>query len=204
MTMDMTLTTDDWLTLHAQYCNRYRARMTPEGCEENRQKADNFRCAGCDGLKDAQRELEYRPPIVIQCEPEANDPMTQALAGALQDILNGKEDEGALEDPEAEELDDESEEELNSFHYKLLALMECDVEKPETEHRPRPEKTRNRRFAVYIGRCRRCSGYMVNTPERQFTEHDDETYRCFSCGWWTSPAYEWNRQQYFLYKGEYQ
>lgn len=200
--MTTVLTANEWLTLNTKYCNRYHARMTQEGCEENRQKTDNCRCVGCAGLEDIERELEYRQPVVIQCEPEADDLMTRAFAGALQDILNGKEDEETLEDPEAEDLDDESEK-VKDFHHKLLALMDYEPEEPEQERRPRPKKMSIRRVAVYMGRCPRCSGYMTNVSEKQFNERDDETYRCFSCGWRTSPAYEWNRHQYFLNKGEY-
>jgi ribosomal protein L44E len=58
------------------------------------------------------------------------------------------------------------------------------------------------RIAVYIGRCKRCGGYMVNALEgRQFGRRIDDVYRCFSCGWRTSPQYAWNRQE--LVRGKY-
>ncbi|MBK5274598.1 MAG: hypothetical protein JJE30_06060 [Desulfuromonadales bacterium] len=194
--MHMAISSDDWLALNTQHCNRYHARMTPAVCTENQLKTDNYLCSGCSGLEDVQWELERREPVVIPCAPEADDPMTQALAGALQDILDGKEDEELPEDPEGDELDDELvEEELNGFHYKLLALMDCEPEEPEPERRPNLEHKRPRRVAVYMGRCPRCSGYVINDPEMQFADRDNEAYRCFSCGWRTSPAYEWNRQQ---------
>lgn len=198
MTLPMTPTADEWLTLNTRHCNRYQARLTPGECEINRQKASDLRCSGCNGLEDVQRKLEYREPVVIQCEPEADDPMTQALVGVLQEILNGEEGEEALEDLEDEEdekQDDEPEEELSGFHHKLLALMDCTSEELEPECRPKPEKTRNRLFAVYMGRCQRCSGYVEYYPEILFGDRDDETHRCLSCGWRTSPAYEWNRQK---------
>jgi len=191
--MHMALTSDEWLILNARYCNRYHARMTSEGCSENRQKADDLRCAGCNGLEDMQRELEYREPAVIQCEPGADDPMTQALAGALQEILDGEYDEESLEDLEAGGLDDEPEEELTSFHHKLLALLDCDLEEPE-ERKATPEKTRNRRVAVFMGRCPHCKGYMLNTIELHGGIKDNDVYRCYNCGWRTSPEYEQNRK----------
>ncbi len=62
------------------------------------------------------------------------------------------------------------------------------------------KKTSNRAriiklFAVYQGRCIRCGGYMDNTREEGTDEKwDDDVYRCLACGWRTSPAYAWNRE----------
>lgn len=54
---------------------------------------------------------------------------------------------------------------------------------------------KSKRYAVYQGRCTRCGGYMDNTRENQFMEKwDDDVHRCLACGWRTSPAYAWNRE----------
>jgi len=193
--MHLAYSSDDWLNLNAQHCNRYHARLTQVGCEENRQKLDASRCTGCDGLEDVQRELERREPVVIHCEPESDDPMTQALAGALQDILNGEDDEELLEDPEAEEFDDETpEDELSGVSHRLLALLEAETEESLSERRPVPEQNSKRRVAVFMGRCPHCKGYMANIIEWYDGIKDDAVYRCYNCGWRTSPKYEQNRQ----------
>jgi predicted SprT family Zn-dependent metalloprotease len=46
---------------------------------------------------------------------------------------------------------------------------------------------------VFMGRCPRCRGFMQNDRERQFNERDEHVYRCFTCGWRTSPIYNENR-----------
>ena len=52
-----------------------------------------------------------------------------------------------------------------------------------------------RRFAVYQGRCTRCGGYVENTREQGIDRRwDDDAHRCLACGWRTSPAYAWNRE----------
>lgn len=54
-------------------------------------------------------------------------------------------------------------------------------------------KQHTNKCAVYIGRCKRCNGYMINALERHGGIKDDDVYRCFTCGWRTSPVYQFNR-----------
>jgi len=57
----------------------------------------------------------------------------------------------------------------------------------------KPQKGKYR-VPVFMGRCRRCGGWMQNTIERHGGERDDNVYRCIACGWRTSPEYEANRK----------
>lgn len=183
---------DNWLGENARYCNRYHARFTPATCAKTREKFGKERCAGCNGLEDQQRELERKEPVVIQDEPEPAECMTRALAGALQEILDG-DDEELFTDADPEELDETVEDELNGFHHELLALLDDDLEEPVPERMP--DKKGTRRFAVFMGRCPRCKGYILPAPERYDDIRDNEVMRCFNCGYRTSPGYQWNRHQ---------
>lgn len=193
--MHMALSTDEWLSQKALYCNRYHARLTPVHCEENRQRTADSRCSGCDGLEEQPRELEQHEPVVFYSDPESDEldpsPMIQALAGALQEVLDGYEEELPPDDqgdPEGNPRD-----ELTGFERELLALLGDNLDEPIFERKRAKEGPR--RFAVFIGRCPRCKGFMVNAPERYNDNRDDDVHRCFTCGYRTSPGYQWNRQQ---------
>src|SRR6266702_6560426 len=156
--MHMALPLDHWLDQNAHYCNRFHARITPAGCAFNRAIEADLRCCGCGGLEDQQREPERHEPVIIQGEPEPDECMTRALVGALQEVLDGEEEEFPLDDA-LEELDEAANGELTSFHKELLALLDDDLEEPVPERKP--EKKGPRRFEVFMGRCPRCSGYML-------------------------------------------
>jgi hypothetical protein len=88
-----------------------------------------------------------------------------ALAFELRSLLNG------------EEAPDETQEQLVAAY--------C--------HKKRERLNKPRRVAVFVGRCHKCGGYMMNALERHDGIRDDEVYRCFNCGWRTSPRYQFNR-----------
>jgi len=181
--MHMALPIDNWLEQNALFCNRYHARMAPGVCDCNRGGKEAARCDGCNGLEDQQRESPRREPVVFFSEPDPEEPLT------------AEEEETELDGLELEGLDITLEEDaLNDFHLGLLALLEDDLEEPE-EQISEPEKKGPRRFAVYEGRCPRCTGYMVNDPEHYDGIRDDNLYRCYSCSFRISPAYQWNRLQ---------
>lgn len=188
--MHMALSTEEWLSQQALYCNRYKARLTQVHCDRNQLRTDDCRCDGCGGLEEEQREIEPHEPVVFYSDPEPEEldptPLIQALAGALQEVLDG--DEEVPFDDE-EEPDEESAVELTGFQRQLLALMGDDVDEPIAERKP--TKKGPRRFAVFMGRCPRCKGYMINSPERD----DHDAHRCLTCGYRTSPGYVWNRNQ---------
>lgn len=89
---------------------------------------------------------------------------------------------------------------------ELQLLFMCDDEEVETQaeiaalfKETKDRREKSKRYAVYQGRCHRCGGYMDNTRENQFMEKwDDDVYRCLACGWRTSPAYAWNRNNLHL------
>jgi len=58
--------------------------------------------------------------------------------------------------------------------------------------RDRKERT-GKRYAVYMGRCERCSGYMISCVERYLDTKEDDQYKCVNCGWRVSPTLQWNR-----------
>lgn len=193
--MHMVRTPEEWLSEQALYCNRYNARLTPVHCEKNRQRTDDCRCVGCSGLEEQQRELERQEPVVFYSDPEPEEmdpaPLMQALVGALREVLDGDEEELSFDDQE--EPDVEVATGLTGFQRELLFLLGDDLEEPVTE-RKRVKKG-PRRFAVFMGRCPRCSGLMINAPERYGDIRDDDVHRCFTCGYRTSPGYQWNRQR---------
>lgn len=189
--MHMALSPGDWLDKHGLFCNRYHARFAPETCLKNRMQQDDTLCTGCSGLEETARELPRPKPDIVQSEPEpGQDPMSQALAGALQEILNIDENVCLPED-ESEDFPVSEPEELNDFHLQMLALLDGDDE-PESLRKPR-KNNRPHRYAIPLGRCPRCKGYLVTAPEKWCGEYDYDTYRCFACGHRTSPGYEWNR-----------
>lgn len=176
----MTSAIDTWLEQCAGYCNRYGARITETVCAANRQKSADSRCFGCGGLEPEARVLERHEPVVFFSGEEESE--LQPAAADLDEV------DDLLDLPEMD-LEPEDEE-LSSLQHTLLGLL--GGEEPEIELPPLPRKAAKIRVAVFTGRCLRCGGYMVNDPERQYSEHDDEVYRCFCCGWRTSPGYEWD------------
>ncbi len=186
--MHVAIPLDNWLEKNALYCNRYHARLTPATCAANREKFGEERCAGCGGLEDQVREPERRSPIVIYSEPEPEE-----IPGVDPEV----DDDEFGQDYFPAEIEETTIQEkgLNDFQRELLAQLEDDWEEDEPERRPEPKKKLKRRYAVYLGRCPRCSGYMVNIPEFHDSIRDDDVYRCFTCGHRTSPTYEWNRLQ---------
>lgn len=189
MIMHTTAAIDTWLGQHAGYCNRYGARITEAVCNANREKTSDSRCFGCGGLEPEARELERHEPIVFFSEEEEIEPAPVVDPDEGDDLLD------------LSEIDlDPEEDELSTLQHTLLGLLGND--EPELELPPLPKKPAKRRVAVFTGRCQRCGGYMVNDPERQYSENDDEVYRCFCCGWRTSPGYEWNLQNIAQGKGQ--
>jgi hypothetical protein len=183
---------EEWLQEAARFCNRYHLRMTESACQKNRRNTLDLRCEGCPGLEDQERKLVRAEPVVFFSDPEPDAPITLALAEALQEVLDDKDDE-SLDEVETEEscLDLQDPEGLG---FGLLAFMEEEYEEIEPPRRPKPDKT-PQRYAVFMGRCPRCKGYMVNAPERHGHSWDYGVHRCFNCGERVSPAYAWNRDQ---------
>lgn len=182
---------DAWLAEHSAYCRRLCALITLETCRGQQEKSSSstsgdLRCSGCNGLHDQPSASDLFSPDIARnaCETsedaEGND---IDLSGLVLDISPEITHRIMEQDPE--------------LARELLALMANDDE-PEgatlkaVRHRSRKDQTR--RVAVYNGRCGRCGGYMVNAMERHDGIKDDEVYRCYSCGWRTSPGYEWNRR----------
>ena len=176
--MHMMISPEEWLSENAMYCNRQGLRVTPAHCEEYRKIHAESRCRGCGGLEERRRDLEYKEPVVFFSDPEPEAVMTTALAEALQEILDCDMVAG-----------NQAGSEMSAFQRELLSLLEDDPEELIVERRPKSKVSR--RYARFMGRCPKCRGYMVNSPER----HDDDVYRCFTCGHRTSPEYQWNRQQ---------
>ena len=194
--MHMALPSDNWLEQNALFCNRFHARLAPGACVCNREGKAAQHCAGCNGLEDHQRELPRSEPVIFFSEPDPEelDPLSRAFVAALQGILDCDEWEVLIEEPEYYPDANLAKVELNGFYHNLLSLLEDDQEESE-EPRPVPEKKGPRRFAVFMGRCTRCSGWMVNAPEFYDAIRDEAVYRCYSCGYRSSPSYKWNRSQ---------
>jgi len=188
--MHMALTTDEWLMLNTGYCNRLSASVTVAVCEGNqkigREKFGDLRCAGCGGLDD-QRLISPlkngRSVLELVCAERSDS------HGAITDTHQPA-DAHEVEQP-ATTLDD------NTITDLLADLFPEDDEEAATDQKfvelIDPPETRRRRVAVYTGRCCRCGGYMTNDLERHDGIKDHDVYRCFMCGWRTSPEYANNR-----------
>jgi len=173
-----------WLVENTALCQRMAGRITVATCLDNQRqsKADN-RCTGCRGLFD-QAEPVAASPLPLTCldEPEASQPDHEETDFWV-----------ASDDQDRPDLDDDELEELLAEYFP-----DEEPEQQEQEHRDTvclddPPDTRGRRVQVYLGRCVRCGGYMINALERHDGIKDDDVYRCFTCGWRTSPGYEINR-----------
>lgn len=171
----------------AAWCQRLSATITPVTCEEQQQqsggKYGDFRCQGCKGLHDQPEPQPECPVLTFVQRPEEL---------ARPDASN--EGAGIGEDDRHDSQCQMDDEELDDF----LAEMFPDdgTDDDEVEERAYiedPPETIGRRAMVYMGRCRRCGGYMTNDLERHDGIKDDDVYRCFTCGWRTSPGYERNR-----------
>lgn len=184
--MHMALAEDQWLNQNTLFCNRLHARLTPAVCRANQRSVDDCRCHGCSGLEDQERKLPRREPVIVLADPEPEQAIERETEACDEYWLD-------TEEPELE-----AEEELSDLHRCLLELI--DQEEEEAPQR-RPEHRRPRKVAVFMGRCPRCSGYMTEAPEQQFEVRDNEVYRCFSCGYRSSPSYQWNRKQVPEQKG---
>lgn len=133
---------------------------------------------GARGWEDQEREIPRKEPIVFFSEPELDD----------REVVKQSESD------ESDTLDlDEPIDDFDDFKGVLHSLLEDDFEELEPERPPKQDK--HRKVAVFMGRCPRCAGYMLNAPERQYSVRDEEVYRCFCCGFRTSPSYLWNRQE---------
>lgn len=151
--------------------------------------AGDLRCQGCKGLYDQPGPQLERPVLTFVHHA---DKAPNELANA--DASKKGAEIGADDRCENRcQLDDEA---LDDF---LAEMFPNDADEDEDELcRERsyikdiPENT-GRRVAVFMGRCTRCGGYMTNDLERHDGIKDDDVYRCFTCGWRTSPRYANNR-----------
>lgn len=175
-----------WLETHgASWCHRLSATITITACEANRARSENkgtdYRCGGCGGLDNQPGPgLSFLPPVSIEDSEPDKSPR----------IENCEEEEIWPFDPIGEEPKIFLEEvKLSGFGSGILDLLETEAEELEPDRRPEPVQKVKRRVAVFMGRCRRCSGFMSHTAE----PYDNAVYRCLSCGWRTSPTYEQNR-----------
>ncbi|EKD36403.1 MAG: hypothetical protein ACD_75C01523G0005 [uncultured bacterium] len=203
--MHMALSADDWLQLNTSYCKRLAAWITARSCDSNRvlssSKVGDLRCNGCNGLHDQ----------VLTATPILTDSLHHALAELLEEdtqqeeqseLQNLGDDSGAMDNLSMDE-DDLDDEVLALFPElrEFFEVREPEQDVPLTKHLAEQEvpitrhkvKASNKKYAVLIGRCKRCHGYMQNDIEWHHGEHDDDIHRCFTCGWRTSPVYAWNR-----------
>lgn len=204
------LSIEEWLKANTAYCFRFQARMSPAACMRNRSCSRlDLRCEGCEGLFDqpsTKPALRLVPPEHLDVKEAAEDIEAESQPdpeGDFQDEICILDDEEA-EDEDLSLLDELdigfSDEELET----ILPGFLNEAEKVFTEEaQPIPEETasdtrhgksRTLKVAVFIGRCHRCGGYMMNDREHQYDETDEEVYRCFSCGWRVSPVYSFNRK----------
>lgn len=171
-------TAETWLELHSQECLRFHVFLTRESCAAAASQ-DPERCRGCGGLENQSMPL-LRPEVVTASAPI---PSKQA---ALKDLV--------LADISAgHPLGDEIGADRPHPDQELLSLLFSLFDEEEARERPQRITRRKGGVAVYVGRCIRCDGYMSNAIEKQFSEHDEEVYRCHNCGWRTSPVYAFNR-----------
>ena len=191
--MHMALNADEWLKLNTSYCQRLSAWLTEKACEANRilsfSGKGDLRCKSCNGLGD-------------QINP-SNETLTCSLIAALVDVFEADEPPEECTEDDGEDVFDEmdcreiDEDELDEELAALLPEYQLHIGKDQALSKKKPQAVESRRpkqVAVFAGRCRRCGGFMINVPERQFDERDEDVYRCFSCGWRTSPEYAWNRK----------
>ncbi|HEY6872912.1 MAG TPA: hypothetical protein VI298_09330 [Geobacteraceae bacterium] len=195
MQMATALDENAWIAENTSFCNRLSARITEDACQNNRQisvKGNGVSCCrGCNGIHNQPERRAIQLQLVTS---HASSDDKAELDRFMLDEEDGAEteievSEGELDYSEAWIDEEDLDEKLFELFPDLREINQEREDSPVEARRPRPEKG-GVRFAVYLGRCTKCGGYMVNTRERQ----DDEVYRCFNCGWRTSPEYEWNRE----------
>lgn len=174
-----------WLASNAALCLRMDARITEAGCLDNqRQSKFDNRCTGCRGLFD-------------QAVPVAAAPLSFVFLDELEESQQAQEETDvwtASDSHNRPELDEDALEELLAKYFPDdEADQEAEEQKREPVYLDDPKPDKGRRVPVYVGRCARCGGYMVNALERYDGIKDDDVYRCFTCSWRTSPGYKHNR-----------
>jgi hypothetical protein len=185
-----------WLETHgAAWCHRLTATITAATCTVNRSRLKSYstdcRCAGCNGLDDQPGAgLSFLPLVLVE-DPEVDE----CPAG----IQEEPEEECDLSDVEEDDLDEDDLDVcidkggLSDFNRKMLGILQSEPERSELEPLTVPGKKGGRLHAVFVGRCPRCRGFMIPSPEYQGDQRDTGVYRCQACGWRTSPIYEQNR-----------
>lgn len=186
----------------AARCERMAATITAAACEQNQREGSNrdCRCTGCGGLNNQTPPPKLEPPALVLAwdadKPAATDCQSTTSADdnyfdglvALDEIIDG-----LYKDPVPGDSFDDVELDLDDE--TLLALFpELAVDEDTEPDFPRfPERQEAaKRYAVYQGRCKKCGGYVENYREW----HDDEAFRCLSCGWRTGVEYENNRAMF--------
>lgn len=175
---------EQWLEEHSQICRRLHVRLAPRACQAAA-SADPDRCAGCGGLHD-----QSGPVLKLVQETAPGLPLAASIP-VSEDVGTFSAEEDFPEDQEEFALRP-----LDiplGLKGELLSIFaEWDEELlPERK----AKKSRRGGVAVFLGRCRRCGGYMLNAIEKQMGTRDEEVYRCVCCGWRTSPIYEFNRNE---------
>lgn len=198
---------DEWIAQNTSLCLRFRTRLTLEACRKMRQQAESFgdlKCEGCRGLDNQPEPFTLRvasPPKLLKQPSTVPKVLSGEEFAALEPEQEG--DEGiegfeALDDAFADLSAEQLEALCPGLSQELAALFAEDEEsEPEVERRTERREANEppyRKVAVFMGRCRKCGGYMINALERHDGIKDDEVYRCFTCGWRTSPVYEFNRR----------
>ena len=174
-----------WLAFNqAGYCQRMRATITAAACASNQKQSSlDCRCDGCGGLDNQPEKMLQPPPINLLWD-----------ADLQPDLDADKEEEQHNELTKCKLYDEELDELLEDyFSDEDDESLDDDNEDNQQIYLEDPPEPQGRRVPVYVGRCPRCGGYMVNTSEKQFNKKDDHVYRCFNCGWRTSLEYENNR-----------
>ncbi len=178
-----------WLNAnHAGNCKRLSAAITTAACTSNQKKSFfDCRCNGCGGLENQPKKIQQQIDYTVipdGHQPDQDDDKEEDQRNELTKCSLYEEEldellEDYFSDEDDENLDDES-----------LDIDE-DNQRIYLDDLPEPQ---GRRVPVFVGRCPRCNGYMVNIREHQFDKKDDHVYRCFNCGWRISPEYQNNRE----------
>jgi hypothetical protein len=178
-------------------------------CGQNRGRSgSDCRCEGCGGLHEQPLPLPALR-LISPARPEYEEEPEKTALPDAPDAAECHQDEFTSHDQvlaEAEDLvflndlDIElSDEQLEAFCPGLSKDIGelLTEETPLLDEKARPDRRERiphrRKVAVFMGRCHKCGGYMANDRERQFSEKDEEVYRCFTCGWRVSPVYAFNR-----------
>jgi len=182
---------DVWIASNTAKCHRLDAWISEATCISNRAvsegKFGDGRCTGCNGLHD-QPKHEVRLRAVIPSVDNAT------VENAAQ-----KEDQRPRdEENSAPVLVEELKPDGDPLTCALLAGLRSLLSDEEDDQPVKPprgvRKKSHKRVQVFSGRCTRCNGYMVHgAKEAHDGIIDDDVYRCFNCGWRTSPGYSYNR-----------